>query len=91
MAHVDSKYLEFLPADMKPGHKTQWIAVYSKSSKFALGFIEWYGAWRQYTFNPSPETTFNNGCLREIADYCTQLNAEQRAAPVAQADQEQGE
>ena len=85
MANVDSKYLDFQPADMRPGHKTQWVAVFSKRG-MALGYIEWYGPWRQYTFNPTPDTTFNNGCLREIADYCEQLNSEQRAALATGAD-----
>ena len=43
-----------------------------------LGFVSWYGAWRQYVFEPSSGTRFHNGCLRDIADFVTKQNAAHR-------------
>ena len=56
---------------MKP--KTVVIHVYNTSDQF-LGIIDWYGAWRQYAYQPTPDTTFNNGCLQNITDVLTSLN-----------------
>ena len=73
----ETKWLRFILADRKP--KTVMIHVYNTSDQF-LGMIGWYGAWRQYTYQPAPDTTFNNGCLQDIADVLTSLNEEHKTA-----------
>ena len=70
-----TKWLEFIITDRKP--KTVIIHVYNTSEQF-LGLINWYGAWRQYVFQPAPQITFNNGCLQDITDVLTQLNKEHK-------------
>lgn len=61
-----SKYLNFV--DTTPeGRKTRIIEVRSKSSGDLLGTIKWFGRWRQYTFFPEPETTFNTDCMASIS------------------------
>ena len=68
------------------GKKTsKWECMNSKS-KYTLGWVYWYGAWRQYVFEPwvSPSTSiyegeiFNKGCLDDISDFLDQLNKNQR-------------
>ena len=58
--------------------KTQiWIVV-NKTHGTNLGYISWYGAWRQYTFHPADCTEFNNTCLVTITTFLNRLNKERR-------------
>ncbi|MBE3087791.1 MAG: hypothetical protein IMZ71_01545 [Chloroflexi bacterium] len=43
-----------------------------------LGTIEWYGAWHQYVFCPSPQTLLSAGCLAEIEAQLRELMTEWR-------------
>lgn len=72
-----TKWLRFFIVDKKP--KTVIVHVYNTADHF-LGIIGWYGAWRQYTYNPAPQAqlTFNNGCLQDIADVLTNLNEDHK-------------
>ncbi len=56
--------------------KTQRWAVVNKSSDIELGEIRWYGAWRQYTFEPVNNSIYTNGCLQTIIDFLNRLNKE---------------
>lgn len=60
--------------------KTDVWDVLSARSGERLGFIRWYGPWRQYTFWPAPDTTWNPDCLREIALHCRGLTDAHRGA-----------
>lgn len=73
--YKETKWLRFILTDRKP--KTVILHVLNTSEQF-LGIIGWYGPWRQYTYQPAPETTFNNGCLQDIADVLTHLNTEHK-------------
>lgn len=72
-----TKWLEFIIVDNKP--KTLVIHVYNTKDQY-LGLINWYGAWRQYIFQPhrNAQLFFNNGCLQDIADVLTSLNTEHK-------------
>ena len=59
-----SEYLWFYPGKSKSG-KTRVIEVTSKSQGYNLGYIKWYGPWRQYVFEVEG-VIFNAGCLRDI-------------------------
>ena len=73
-----NKYIQFeLMSDT--GKTQHWICV-NKASGSNLGNIQWYGAWRQYTFRPSAETEFNNSCLDSIIAFLNRLNKEKRIA-----------
>jgi len=50
------------------GRKTRIFYVHSKDGGF-LGEIKWYGAWRKYSFFPSPRVVFEEDCLRDIAQF----------------------
>lgn len=75
-----SKYLEFKPIAVQPERRTKRWGVVSKSSGDVLGLVEWYGAWRQYIFEPREGCVFNNGCLNDISAFLTEMNAEHRLA-----------
>ena len=70
-----TKWLEFEVSDLKP--KTVVLNVWNKTGQI-LGSVRWYSGWRQYTFNSEPNTTFNNGCLTDIAQVLTDLNEAQK-------------
>lgn len=78
---MTTKYILFrLIADTG---KTQTYSVDSRSQGLPLGVIKWYGAWRQYTLMPEPETIWNNECLRNVIDFLDGLMRERRDAAAA--------
>lgn len=42
-----------------------------------LGSISWYSSWRKYAFN-SFEMSYEEKCLRSIADFCEKLTKEHK-------------
>ena len=72
-----TKYLWFREIE-NPGRKTRRVQVISLSQRMPLADIHWYGAWRQYVFDPQPDTTWNNGCLLDVLSVLDELRAEQR-------------
>jgi hypothetical protein len=73
---VSTKYMTFKITVRKP--KTTVWGIYNNSSKFQLGTISYYPSWRQYVFDPQPNTTFNNGCLIDIINVLNALNKLQK-------------
>lgn len=69
-AHVTT-YLAFVPAGQSASKKTEVWSVCSRRQGDELGQVRWFGRWRQYSFFPGPETTFNAECLRDIAEFCS--------------------
>ena len=59
-----SKYLAFRL--IKDSGKTQVYSVDSRSGGYRLAIIKWYGAWRQYTLFPEPDTVWNTTCLQDV-------------------------
>jgi len=74
----DSKYLDFSWLGKSATGRTHRWTVDAKRSGDILGVVEWYGPWRQYVFQPDPNTEYNKGCLLDIADFLDEMNAEQR-------------
>lgn len=58
--------------------KTPRYRIINKKSGDILGWIEWYGAWRQFTFNPSPQCVFNKDCLGQLGLFLERLNNQHR-------------
>ena len=46
-----------------------------------LGVVHWFPRWRQYTFDPAPETTYNDSCLTDLAAFLRRVNQARRRAP----------
>ena len=53
--------------------KTQKWFVKHKDSDDGLGYIKWNCGWRQYWFEPTSDTGFSKGCLRDIANFIHKL------------------
>lgn len=71
------KYIEFKNKRYSKTGKTYiWDVLSMENDK--LGEIRWFGRWRKYAFNPAPLTTFEQDCLRKIADFCERQSSMQR-------------
>lgn len=64
-------YIWFVKGE-NPGKKTNIYQVQSLvgQSFIVIGFIRWHGPWRKYCYFPQPETIYDKGCLRDIANFC---------------------
>ena len=71
LAHLDKKFIEFNLVEQKK--KTSIYAVRNIKSQSIIGWIKWYGAWRQYCFFPEPETIYSDGCLKDIIDFIREI------------------
>ena len=72
------KYLDAEQWPALPGRVTSRWGIYSVSGKGLLGMVAWYGPWRQYTFDPEADTTYNVACLHDIAQFLAAQNAAHR-------------
>lgn len=70
------KYVDFELAERKP--KTAVYRVVSKSNRETLGSVYWYGPWRQYVFQPEPETIWSHGCMQQVLDFIQKLMEERK-------------
>jgi len=71
------KHIHFVRAN-KQNPRT-WIYIVRANYDHALlGIIKWYAQWRQYGFYPEKETVFEKTCLRDIKNFCIDLNERQR-------------
>jgi hypothetical protein len=61
------------------GRKTEVWQVFGDSGA-VLGWVKWWGPWRQYTFQPEPRTVFHAGCLSDLAAFLTRKNSVHREA-----------
>ena len=72
-----NSYLKFLEVARKP--KTSVVGVFSVSQQCRLGTIAWHGPWRQYVFEPKPNTIWSAGCLRDVEEKLAGLREEMKA------------
>ena len=73
----ETRYLVFRRVDTG-ATKTETHAVESRGHGNVLGFVKWYGPWRQYCFYSEEGCVFNDGCLQDIAAYSSELMQERR-------------
>jgi len=76
---IHSKYMCFEKEIEYTGKTERWVCCNNKSDE-PLGLIHWYGAWRQYVFEPEDGAIiFNDGCLKIIVEVLEMLNRKQRS------------
>lgn len=70
------EYITFTHYESKD--KTEVWQCSSVRKGFVLGYVKWYGGWKQYSFFPSPGTLFNRGCLADIQNFLKEIMQEAR-------------
>lgn len=65
-----SKYIAFEQEPQPAKAKTRRWTVVSRVGASALGQVAWFPRWRKYVFVPAASTVFDQGCMRDIADFC---------------------
>lgn len=68
MRTFEYQYLVIEEQPRSSHRKTPVFAVMNRSQDMLLGTIQWYGAWRQYVFEPAADTVWSLGCLRDVED-----------------------
>ena len=63
------KYIHFEKID-------DWWLCRNNRSNDELGRLDYYKRWKEWVFESERGCVFNNSCLRDIADFLDQLNAE---------------
>lgn len=73
------EYIKFVEEDAS--HlKTRLVVVKTVSSEAELGWISWYGPWRQYVFKPRIQTIFNPDCLMQISGEVAKMSRDHSEA-----------
>lgn len=67
-------HFERLPAK---GVTSLWACCNNRSGD-ELGRVGWYGAWRQYCFEPTGPAVYSSGCLADIKDFVDALFIERQ-------------
>ena len=70
MSELKTKYKFISFYETVPGC---WICNNNKS-KAQLGYITLYDPWNQFVIEFQSNTVFNNQCLKDIANFLTQIN-----------------
>ena len=73
---TENKYIKI--AEVPHTGKTKGFNVINKSGNYGIGYIEWYGAWRQYCFMPEDNMIFNSTCLELITEFLKDINIKYR-------------
>lgn len=80
------EFIEFREIAQKP--KTSIWGCFNRRHGEQLGQIAWYGAWRQYVYEPSGPAVYSVGCLNDIAGFVGTLNVMHRPTERAAAEPE---
>jgi len=72
---TEYKYIKFVPTTLT-GH---WNCL-NRKSESTLGAVSYYRPWRQFVYEPNElgDIIFNSSCLRDIAHFLDQLNAQKQ-------------
>jgi hypothetical protein len=65
------KFVDITPSDGK--RKTKIYAVVSTYTDCTLGHVTWFSRWRRYAFAPSPDTVYEQECLKRIIVFMDNL------------------
>ena len=72
------QYIRFHRADKQNPKTWIYLARTKDLRGVLLGVVKWYAQWRQYGFYPEEGTVFEKTCLRDIKNFCIDLNERQK-------------
>jgi len=76
---TDYKYIRFKLVDVEDYKKG--AECVNKKSGVLLGYVEYYKSWKQYVIEFLEDCVFNASCLKDIADFLSQLNKDKGLKP----------
>jgi len=82
----NESYIEIVRQGSSSTRVTDIFAVRARGTAATLGEIRWHWSWRKYCFFPKPNTLFDHGCLRDIANFCESETRKHRARPARLPD-----
>lgn len=62
------------------GRKTSVWDCQNNRTGSLLGCVIWEPGWRQYIYEPYPDTILSAGCLRDIVEFLTELRKSEQEA-----------
>lgn len=65
------KYIHFVKIESKL--KTSVWSCLNNKFGTELGRIKWYVPWRRYSYFPTVQAVYDDGCLDDISDFIKQL------------------
>lgn len=74
----EGKWIRFTEVEHDHKRKTKQYAVVNKESTTIIGYVKWYGPWRQFAFFPDHNTVYETTCLADIGKFIKQLMLERR-------------
>jgi len=78
---MSTKHIKFVEAPPKKSRaRTKLFWVVSVYDETQLGWIAWKVNWRRYSFYPNAGTTYDENCLRDIAEFCASLTKAHKRA-----------
>jgi hypothetical protein len=69
-------FIVFVILDPKPGRSTRTWEVRNHLTNATVGLVEWYGAFRKYSFFPKCRMVFDSNCLDLLSSFMTQATKE---------------
>jgi len=71
---MEFDYLEFVQIP----HTGKTLKYYCKNKRSGviLGYVQWYGAWRQYCYVTIHDAIYSRGCLLDIDFFIKQVTTE---------------
>jgi hypothetical protein len=72
------KYIDFLQIGQT--EKTSIWSCRNSSHGEELGQVKWNGGWMQYIYAPSGPAIYSAGCLRDIAEFLTNMRKSEQEA-----------
>ena len=73
---TEYKYIRFVEKGRTP--KTVVYSCQNRNSGEELGEVRWYFNWRQYCYFPTAVAVYSKGCLKDIIDFISTLEAERK-------------
>ena len=73
---VQTEFLTF--EEREPKEKTKVFSIATKAGTI-IGWIQWYGGFRKYSFFPEANTVWDENCLKDVQSFIGKLMHQRKA------------
>lgn len=71
----NSEFINFREVETTAKKTKKW-EVENEQSRYVIGVISWFGAWRKYAFYPCIDTVYDPDCLFTIGSFLEEKTKE---------------